>query len=423
MNATGIPKIEPSMKHILSSILFLSVVLTGWAQTTQGLVAHYRFNGSYADATGNTANTGAASGNTYFTCGAVDQALSLDGQGDEVVILGGPVNNEFDTEDVTVSMYFKPRTGIGTQYLLSKRSLSCFGGNEFYLIYTPTSRTVSAVFFETSNRRSIVAYQLENTACWQHVTVVRQSGSVRLYVNGELITVNTTIDRIDVFNDGDLVIGNSDCKSATEFPFNGLIDEVRVYNRALNEREARNLVDLPDQILGSENIVNLFLGQDYPIELSNTCGTTFSWSPTDGVSDPFAPEPVIMPVTDGEIEYEIAISDTITNCIARDVITFNVIDPDDLDCNQIALPNAFTPNGDGLNDTYGISNPFAVEELLVFEIYDRWGNRMFATDDPFQRWDGTYKGQEVNPGAARYVLQFICDGEEQVQRGEIAILK
>jgi gliding motility-associated-like protein len=419
----AIPKIEAFMKSILSAIFFSCLALTAWAQTEQGLVAHYRFDGSYADATGNTANSGAAAGNTYFTCGAVGQALSLDGQGDEVAILGGPVNNEFDTEDVTVSMYFKPRTGIGTQYLISKRSVDCFGGNEFYIIYTPNSRTVSAVFFETSNNRSIVTHQLQNTSCWQHITVVRQSGNVRLFINGELITVNTTINRIDVFNDGDLIIGNSDCRNATEFPFNGLIDEVRVYNRALNEREVRGLVDLPDRILGSENIVNLFLGQDHQIELSNTCGTTFSWSPTNGVSDPFAPEPVIMPVSDGEIDYEIAISDTITNCIARDIITFNVIDPNDLDCNQVALPNAFTPNGDGLNDTFGISNPFAVEELLAFEIYDRWGNRMFATNDPFQRWDGTYKGQEANPGVARYVLQFICDGEERVQRGEIAILK
>jgi gliding motility-associated-like protein len=411
------------MRSLLSAFFLLSIVATATGQTQQGLVAHYRFNGDLADATGNTANTGAATGDVYFTCGAVEDAASFDGQGDDVTILGGPVNDEFDTEDVTVSLYFKPRAGFGTQYLVSKRPTSCFGGNEFYIIYTPASRAVSAVFFETANNRSIATYQLQNTSCWQHVTVVRESGSLRLFINGELVNVNTTIDRIDVFNDGDLIIGNSECRNATEFPFNGLIDELRVYNRALNEREVRGLVALPDQILGSENVINLFLGQDHQVELSNSCGTTFSWSPTTGVSDPFSPEPLITPETSGDIVYEIAISDTITSCIARDIITFNVIDPDDLDCNQIALPSAFTPNGDGLNDTYGISNPFAVEQLLTFEIYDRWGNRMFATADAFQRWDGTYKGQEVNPGVARYVIQFICDGEEQVQQGEIAILK
>ena len=87
------------------------------------------------------------------------------------------------------------------------------------------------------------------------------------------------------------------------------------------------------------------------------------------------------------------------------------------------MPTAFTPNNDGLNDTYGISNPYAIPELLTFEIYDRWGNRIFATQDPFQRWDGFYRGEPVNAGVVQYALQWVCQGEEQVQTGEIAILR
>jgi len=414
-----------SMKMIFPLLLVLCFAgAAAQAQTAQGLVAHYRFDGSYEDATGNTANAGAPAGNPYFTCGAEVDALSLDGVNDEVSVLGGPVNDEFDTEDVTVSMYFKPRGGIGTQYLLSKRSPSCFGGNEFYIIYSPGSRAISAVFFETSNNRAIATHQLTNTACWQHITVVRESGSLRLFVNGERVDVVTTVDRINVFNDGNLILGDSDCKNATEFPFSGLIDELRVYNRALNAREVRGLVELPDRIQRESNVVNIFLGSTFEVVLSKTCGTSFSWSPTAGVTDPFAPQPEITPAVDGEVTYEIAISDTIVpGCVARDSVVFNVIDPDDLDCRVIALPNAFTPNGDGLNDTFGISNPFAVEELIVFEIFDRWGNRVFATNDPFQRWDGSYRGQPVNPGAVRYVLQHVCDGEELVQSGEVAILR
>lgn len=412
------------MKTIPITVTFIFVLAAQLAaQTTAGLVAHYRFDGSTNDATGNTANTGAITGNPYYTCGAENDAISFDGQDDEIVILGGPVNDEFDNEDVSVSFYFKPRGGAGTQYLLSKRSPSCFGGNEFYIIYTPSSRTISAFFFETNDRRTIATHQITNTGCWQHLTIVRQGGRVRLHLNGELINVFSTLERINVNNDGDLIIGDSDCKNATEFPFNGLIDELRVYNRALNELEVRELYDAPDRIERDANIVNLFLGDDFNVELSKTCGTVFSWSPTDGVSDLFAAEPVITPTEAGELSYEVTISDTVTSCIARDRIVFNVIDPDDLDCNTIFLPTAFTPNNDGLNDTYGISNPYAIPELLTFEIYDRWGNRIFATQDPFQRWDGFYRGEPVNAGVVQYALQWVCDGEEQVQTGEIAILR
>lgn len=116
-------------------------------------------------------------------------------------------------------------------------------------------------------------------------------------------------------------------------------------------------------------------------------------------------------------------ADTISSCVATDSVLIEVIDPDDLDCNAIFLPNAFTPNGDGLNDTYGISNPYSVQELLSFDIIDRWGNRVFSTTDPFSRWDGFYRGVAVNSGVMRYQLRFICEGEEKALAGNVSILR
>ncbi|MCB0584389.1 MAG: gliding motility-associated C-terminal domain-containing protein [Phaeodactylibacter sp.] len=412
------------MKYRFSlALFFLGSALTLKAQTTVGLVAYYTLDSIYRDVTGNTANTGTPAGNPYFTCGAAGQALVLDGQDDEVVILSGPVNDEFDDEDLTVSLYIKPTGGDGTQYVLSKRSPSCFGGNEFYIRYVPTTRTVNAVFLETADKSVFLSHQLTNTACWQHVAVVREGGRARLYINGERVQLLTTANRLDVFNDGDLTIGNGDCKTATERPFKGLIDEIRVYNRALDDREIRDLYFAPDQIRKASAVVSVFLGESLDIQLTNTCADNFTWSPAQGVSDPFAPEPVITPIEKGEVLYTVAMADTISTCIATDSILIDVIDPNDLDCNAIFLPNAFTPNDDGLNDTYGISNPYSVQELLSFDIIDRWGNTVFSTTDPFERWDGSYRGQAVNSGVMRYQLNFICEGEEKVLTGTVSILR
>jgi gliding motility-associated-like protein len=408
---------------LLIACLLTSITISYAQPTTIGLVAYYTFEGAFNDITGNTANTGAVTGNPYFSCGVDADAVSLDGQSDEIVILGGPVNDEFDLEDISISLYIKARGGSGQQYILSKRSPSCFGGNEFFLRYIPQTRTINCVFRETVNNTAQLIYQLENTACWQQIGIVRESGRVRLYVNGELVAVDGTPNRVDVENDGDLIIGDSDCKNALEFPFNGLIDEFRVYNRALDDQEMRDLYFSPDQIQSSSQIVNVFLGSSIDIELTQTCATDFSWSPTNDVSDPLSPTPTITPSEKGEILYTLSLSDTVTTCIAQDSILINVIDPNDLDCNIIFLPSSFTPNDDGLNDTYGISNPFAIQDFIAFDIFDRWGNRVFAAQDPFERWDGSYKGQTVNPGVVRYQLQFICNGEEKFLTGTISVLR
>ncbi|MBO6518362.1 MAG: gliding motility-associated C-terminal domain-containing protein, partial [Bacteroidia bacterium] len=110
-------------------------------------------------------------------------------------------------------------------------------------------------------------------------------------------------------------------------------------------------------------------------------------------------------------------------CSIVDSIRINVIDPDDLSCEEVFLPKAFTPNDDGLNDTYGISNPFAIQELISFEIFDRWGGRVFYTENPQDAWDGYFKGVPVNPGIMLYKVNYICEGEEKISTGSVTILR
>ena len=110
-------------------------------------------------------------------------------------------------------------------------------------------------------------------------------------------------------------------------------------------------------------------------------------------------------------------------CTATDSLQIIVVDPSTIDCSDIFLPTAFTPNGDGLNDFFGISNPFATGELLAFDIFDRWGNIVFSTTDPLDKWNGSYKGTPVNPGVFLYRIQFRCEGEEGVKSGNVTVIR
>lgn len=57
------------------------------------------------------------------------------------------------------------------------------------------------------------------------------------------------------------------------------------------------------------------------------------------------------------------------------------------------IPSAFTPNGDGINDRFGVKAEGI--KLFKMEIYNRWGELIFESDDITHLWDGTYKGKPI----------------------------
>lgn len=71
----------------------------------------------------------------------------------------------------------------------------------------------------------------------------------------------------------------------------------------------------------------------------------------------------------------------------------------------IAVPKAFTPNGDGLNDFLYPTNAYKAKDLY-FAIYNRNGNKLFETRNWQVKWDGTYKGNPQDPGTYVWFLQY-----------------
>lgn len=72
----------------------------------------------------------------------------------------------------------------------------------------------------------------------------------------------------------------------------------------------------------------------------------------------------------------------------------------------VYIPNTFTPNGDGLNDTFGVSGE-AIKEFSM-QIFDRWGKLVFETDDANKRWDGTIEGEKASMGT--YIYRVTAKG-------------
>jgi len=79
---------------------------------------------------------------------------------------------------------------------------------------------------------------------------------------------------------------------------------------------------------------------------------------------------------------------------------------DDCAC-EIYIPNAFSPNEDGANDTFSVF-PSTDCQFATFtlQVFDRWGNKVFETQDQEQSWDGMRQQEKVAAGAYIYVLQY-----------------
>jgi gliding motility-associated-like protein len=90
--------------------------------------------------------------------------------------------------------------------------------------------------------------------------------------------------------------------------------------------------------------------------------------------------------------------------------------------NVIYVPNAFTPNGDGINDQVHVHSENI--KSLKFNIYDQWGELLFASVNQENGWDGTYKGAKEPVGVYVYYLEAVMnDGTKVNKKGTIAIIR
>ncbi len=148
----------------------------------------------------------------------------------------------------------------------------------------------------------------------------------------------------------------------------------------------------PDTVVLPGNPVTLHALTNIP--------SIFNWSPPDGLDDPASPDPVAMP--EATTTYIVTAIDSDGCSVTTEVtVTIDNSQP----CRQYYIPNAFTPNNDHKNDSFGvIVNP--VLDLSKFElrIYDRWGRTVFFSSDPASGWDGS----DMPPGLYIVMADFVC---------------
>ena len=149
--------------------------------------------------------------------------------------------------------------------------------------------------------------------------------------------------------------------------------------------------------------------------------TTIVWTPSKGLSCSNCLTPVLTTNTNTLLKI---VGTTALFC--KDSATLQV---NAYHRSHIALPNAFSPNGDGLNDVIYVIAGKDVKQVKQFQVFNRWGQKMFErtngkTNDISFGWNGYYNGQLVAQGT--YVYQIVIElltGELEIHKGNISVIR
>ena len=178
-------------------------------------------------------------------------------------------------------------------------------------------------------------------------------------------------------------------------------------NVQIHETPATSITNTPGTVCLADKIYLL---------ASSNVPATYTWTPQDRIfTDPDGAvftrvmEPTAYTVY-AHSEY---------GCADSAKLTYTDVAP----CCNFSYPNAFSPNGDGHNDTYKVIT-YGNDQSYEFSIYDRWGHRVFYTFDSRLGWDGTYGGKPCATGTYFYYLKARCyTGHNELTKGDFELLR
>ena len=145
----------------------------------------------------------------------------------------------------------------------------------------------------------------------------------------------------------------------------------------------------------------------------------FQWEPSALLSCSKCPNPVY--VADTTALFNLVLTD-INGCGSYNITYLIKVVPD-----KILIPDVFTPNGDNKNDFFQIFAPggsLADIGIITFEVYSRWGQKVYDNSDVTKGWDGKFRGKDCPSDVYVYVIYVkYFNGKEQGYRGEITLVR
>ena len=168
------------------------------------------------------------------------------------------------------------------------------------------------------------------------------------------------------------------------------------------------LVDAgPDQVFSP--------GESITLVASSSDSGSYSWAPANGLSCVSCAATTLTPVE--SLLYYVTFQNN-SGCVSTDSVWIIK----DSNCEDVFIPSAFSPNNDGQNDLECLLGKCI--QSVHWAIYDRWGEKVFETEDPKLCWDGTYRNEPLNDGAFLFKLEVVLTSGKVIQKkGNITLLR
>ena len=245
---------------------------------------------------------------------------------------------------------------------------------------------------------------------------------------------------IDVFGN-DICVGDSTLVGVKNF--NPLVSIVS-YNWNLTDLDTVVFIDFPDsstwytvQAINSEgciikdsafiNVYNqpivdsvwvsssvIFRGEDVTIEVTTTDNINWADFSNSNLVQEILPENTQCYFFEVFNEF---------NCVIEDSVCVEVKDVF-CDVKNLKIPTAFTPNEDGINDTYFIEDLQGIIRKFRLEIFNRLGQKVFSTSDIYHSWDGMFRGKKLPSQVFDFYIELKCVGDKTLfKKGNITLIR
>ena len=328
-------------KITLFSALFLSVGVTAWGQVpnyvpSNGLVGWWPFNGNANDLSGNNLN-GSVTGATLTTDrnGVANSCYNFNytnwswgSGGDEIYI---PYNALFNTSNLTVSVWVNRASSGYTnqQHTIINRyqyGYSNPNGQTWQILAgSAPNCNISTVVIQAApnNSQAVIFHSGPNLELnnWTNIVLTFDGLSKKQYVNGVLVaTVPANGLLLNTAGNSGISVGVSDQANGHWGPFDGKIDDIGIWNRALSACEVSALytgqqINAPTVELGADTMS--ICGLNTALDATNPAAGSYSWNTGDTTS-------TINISNSGE--YTVTVTDTV-GCSASDMVYVSIIDP------------------------------------------------------------------------------------------------
>ena len=311
---------------------------------------------------------------------------------------------------------------------VSSNAVTCFGGNNGSAIATISSAGTFTYKWSNSDSK----FQISNLLTGIYsVTVTNNNGCS---VTGS-VNINQPSPLTLAVSGSTVCAGQTGSANASVFagtsPYNylwsngftsssvlslpaGVYSVTVIDNNGCTITGAANIIALSTPTIAITADTTITLGQSLVLNASG--GTNYTWNTTTELSCLNCSSPIASPQSN--TAYCVTVSNS-TGCSASACVNVSV----EIKCEELFIPNAFSPNGDNENDAlcfYG-SNCIRVFHIAI---YNRWGGKVFESADISQCWNAVVNEKESDGGIFVYTAEAIfTNGERMTKQGNITLIR